>query len=345
MISAKQEIVLAAGTFGSPTLLQRSGVGPKDVLKAADVELDVPGVGRNLQDHAGSLLLYSYTTNTIPNSATVSSNATFATKVQAQYAQNKTGPLTVGYGNSVVFLPLQTFDPNYEYLVKKVIPQNSSIYLPPEYEPTLLHGFEKQKSLLAASYASKKSAILEVFFNGDPTAIPVLQKPLSRGTVHLNSTDPQGFPIIDPKVFSNPIDMDIMVSMFKYVRKWMAAPSQAPLGPFEIVPGNAVVSDADIIAAIRQFSTPSIGHALGTCAMMPLEMGGVVGSDLKVHGISGLSVVDASVMPLAPATHLLTTVYAVAEKVSDCAKLLRGKFILTSDRPLILSRPGRRSSR
>lgn len=61
MISAKQEIVLAAGTFGSPTLLQRSGVGPKDVLKAADVEvkLDVPGVGRNLQDHAGSLLLYS----------------------------------------------------------------------------------------------------------------------------------------------------------------------------------------------------------------------------------------------------------------------------------------------
>ncbi|KAH8660866.1 alcohol oxidase [Tricladium varicosporioides] len=321
-ISASQEVVLAAGAFGSPALLQRSGVGPKDILKAASVEvkLDLPGVGRNLQDHAGSLLLYTYSTNTVPNSAAVSNNATFAAEVQAQYTQNKTGPLTVGYGNSVVFLPLQTFEPNYESLIKKVTSQNSSSYLPSEYETTLFNGFKEQKALLAASYASKHSAMLEVFFNGDPTAIPVLQKPLSRGTVHLNSTDPLGPPIIDPKVFSNPIDMDIMTSMFKYVRKWMAAPSQASLGPVEIVPGSAVVSDADIVGAIRQFSTPSIGHALGTCAMMPLDMGGVVGSDLKVHGVEGLSIVDASVMPLAPATHLLTTVYAVAEKAADLIK-------------------------
>ena len=83
----------------------------------------------------------------------------------------------------------------------------------------------------------------------------------------------------------------------------------------EILPGYNVTSDADLITAIRTYSTPTIGHALGTCAMMPLELGGVVAPDLTVWGVKGLSVVDASIMPLAPATHLDATVYAVAEKV------------------------------
>ncbi len=99
------------------------------------------------------------------------------------------------------------------------------------------------------------------------------------------------------------------------MRKWFQTPSQAPLTPVEIIPGYNVTSDADLISAIRVYSTPTIGHALGTCAMMPRELGGVVGADLKVWGVNGLSVVDASIMPLAPGTHLDATVYAIAEKV------------------------------
>jgi len=104
--------------------------------------------------------------------------------------------------------------------------------------------------------------------------------------------------------------------MVRFGRKWFQAPSQETLTPLEIIPGSGVTSDADIEAAIREFLTPSIWHAHGKCAMMPLNLGGVVGSGLVAHGVGKLSVVDASVMPLAPGTHLDATVYAIAEKVS-----------------------------
>jgi choline dehydrogenase-like flavoprotein len=226
------------------------------------------------------------------------------------------GPLTVGYGNSVVFLPLPTIDPNYSSLITQLAAQDSSIYLPPGYDTTLQKGYLAQKNLLLASYASNTSAVLEVFFNGDPTTTVVLQKPLSRGVVTLNITSPFSDPIIDPRVFTNPIDLQVTLANLRFTRKWFQAPSQASLTPVEIIPGFNVTSDADLIEAIRMYSTPSIGHALGTCAMMPRELGGVVSPDLKVWGVKGLSVVDASIMPLAPGTHLDATVYAVAEKVS-----------------------------
>jgi choline dehydrogenase-like flavoprotein len=240
--------------------------------------------------------------------------------------------MTVGYGNSVVFLPLPTIDPNYETLIAQLTAQNSSVYLPSEYDTTLQEGYAAQKALLLASYTSNSSALLEVFFNGDPTTTLVLQKPLSRGTVHLNLTSPYSSPIIDPRVFTNPIDLSFMLSNLRFGRKWFQAPSQSPLTPVEIIPGLNLTSDEDLIAAVRTYSTPSIGHALGTCAMMKKELGGVVGSDLTVHGVQGLSVVDASIMPLAPGTHLDATVYAVAEKVSSIFIVLLTGIILMTDR-------------
>ncbi|KAG4422208.1 hypothetical protein IFR04_004714 [Cadophora malorum] len=321
-ITATREVILAAGAFGSPMLLQRSGVGPRALLESAGIEVkvDLPGVGQNFQDHAATLLLYNYATNPEPNSRSTTTNASFKAEVEAEYYEYRTGPITVGYGNSVVFLPLPTIDPNYESLVAKFAAQDSAALLPPTYDETLHAGYAIQKELLLASLASKKSAILEVFFNGDPSTVLVLQKPVSRGTVSINPESPYSNPIIDPRVFSNPIDLEMDISMVKYVRKWFQAPSQAPLSPVEVLPGIAVQSDEEITAAIRQLSVPTLGHALGTCSMMPLDLGGVVGSDLLVHGVEGLSVVDASIMPLAPATHLDATVYAVAEKAADLIK-------------------------
>ncbi|PVH73388.1 GMC oxidoreductase [Cadophora sp. DSE1049] len=321
-ISATREVILAAGAFGSPILLQRSGVGPKALLESAGIEVkvDLPGVGQNFQDHAATLLLYTYATNPEPNTQTTTTNATFKAEVETEYYNQRTGPMTVGYGNSVVFLPLPTIDPNYEALVARLAAQDSAALLPPTYGKTLRAGYALQKELLLASLASKKSAILEVFFNGDPSTVLVLQKPLSRGTVSINPASPYSNPIIDPRVFTNPIDLEMDISMIKYVRKWFQAPSQASLTPVEVLPGSTVQSDEEITAAIRQLSVPTLEHALGTCSMMPLELSGVVGSDLLVHGVEGLSVVDASIMPLAPATHLDATVYAVAEKAADLIK-------------------------
>ncbi|PMD30968.1 GMC oxidoreductase [Hyaloscypha variabilis F] len=321
-INANKEVVLAAGAFGSPVLLQRRGLGPKALLESAGikVKLDLPGVGNNLQDHAASILLYIYASNPVPNTQTAARNATFAAQIQVEYTQNRTGPLTVGYGNSVVFLPLPTIDPDYASLLAQLTAQDSLQYLPPGYDATIEKGYLAQKDLLLASYASNSSAILEVFFNGDPTTTTVLQKPLSRGVVTLNIKSPYSDPIIDPRVFTNPIDLDFMVAILRFVRKWFQTPSQAPLTPVEIIPGYNVTSDANLITAILTYSTPTIGHAHGTCAMMPLELGGVVAADLTVWGVKGLSVVDASIMPLAPAMHLDATVYVIAEKASDLIK-------------------------
>lgn len=216
-----------------------------------------------------------------------------------------------------MFLPLSDFHTDIEGLIATIEAQKSSDYLPSDYGPTALAGFEAQKKILVNSYRSKKSAMLEMFFNGDPVNVVVLEKPLSRGTVKLNTTDPLGDPVVDPNTFVNPVDLDIDLAMMRFARKWYAAPSMASLSPIELVPGVNVTSDADLTAAVRQFSIPSIGHGMGTAAMMPLELGGVVGTDLLVYGVKGLSIVDASIIPLAPATHTCSTVYAIAEKVSD----------------------------
>jgi choline dehydrogenase-like flavoprotein len=225
------------------------------------------------------------------------------------------GPLTVGFGNAVVFLPLPVVDPSWKSKLVSLATQNSLSYLPSTYDLTLQAGYLAQKLLLLASYASNSSAIQEIFFYGDPTTTVVLEKPLSRGTVLMNITNPYADPIIDPRVFSNPLDFSFMVAMLKFTRKWFTTPSHLALTPFEIIPGANITSDADLITSIRTFSVPSIGHALGTAAMMPRLLGGVVDSQLLVYGVKGLSVVDASIMPLAPATHLDATIYAVAEKV------------------------------
>jgi choline dehydrogenase-like flavoprotein len=239
------------------------------------------------------------------------------------------GPLTVGLGSSVVFLPLQDFYSDVQGLINKIEAQKSLDYLPTEYGATNLAGFEVQKKILINSFQSNKSAMLEVFFNGNPVNVVVLQKALSRGTVKLNPTDPfEGDQVVDPMTFVNPVDLEIDLAMMRFARKWYATPSMAPLTPFETVPGSNVTSDEDLIAAIRTFSIPSIGHGMGTNAMMSLELGGVVGPDLLVHGVKGLSIVDASIIPLAPATHICSTVYAIAEKVSGFDEDLVGIRIL-----------------
>ncbi|TVY71214.1 Dehydrogenase xptC, partial [Lachnellula suecica] len=338
-VKARKEIILAAGTFNSPLILQRSGVGPRELLERAGIEVkvDLPGVGQNLQDHGATLIAYAYGTDLEPNPTTSPGNATFIAEAQAEYDQNRTGktawpvfecltndetlgPLTVGLANSVVFLPLLDFYPNITALTSQIVAQDLSTFLPSTYDATLLAGFEAQKTILLASYQSNSSAMLELFFNGNPVNVVVLQKPLSRGIVTLNTSSPFSDPVVDPMTFMNPADLQIDLAMMRFARKWYAAPSMAPLNPFETVPGSSVVSDEDLIAAIRTYSIPSIGHGMGTNAMMPRELGGVVAPDLLVYGVKGVSVADASVIPLAPATHSCSTVYAIAEKAADIIK-------------------------
>lgn len=156
----------------------------------------------------------------------------------------------------------------------------------------------------------------ELAASGGATIPIVLIKPLSRGSILINTTDPLADPVFDYGTFQHPADMQIFIAIYKKFRQFVAAEPWKAVGLKEAKPGPSVQGDQAIEAAIRNTTQSTWSHPVGTCAMMPKEHGGVVDPQLRVYGIKGLSVVDASIMPIIPATHTSSTVYAVAEKVS-----------------------------
>lgn len=239
-----------------------------------------------------------------------------------EYETNKTGPFSHAWGNHIVFESLKDLDPNFEVLADSLENQDPLAHLPPIYaeNPVLVEGFLRQRDIMLSQFRDAEAGIVEITFGG-AAAVPVaLQKPLSRGTIFINSTnpDPSVAPLIDFNANSNPVDTHIFIRALHKAREFMAAQSVSSLGPIEIMPGPSIESDVEIEKVMREsLLSPSFDHPVGTAAMMPRELGGVVGTDMRVHGVEGLWVVDASVMPLLPAAHTQATVYAVAEYASD----------------------------
>lgn len=323
-IIAKREVIIAAGALWTPWLLQRSGVGPKSVLDKAGIKVkkNLPGVGSNFQDHPLGGGAWNWTQSTIsPTPATLAANATFYEEARKEYEQFRTGPLTPGRGNQAAFLPLKTVDPKgWEAIIALIAAQDATPYLPEQYDETLIKGFKAQQKLTAELLARDDSAAYEFPFGGGPLDRGVLIRPLSRGTININTTDPSGVPIVDFRTFSNPLDIKTAIPIVHFARRFNALSTFADLGAVELSPGLNVTSDAAIETYLRTVFNPTFAHPSGTASLLPEELGGVVGTDLKVHGVGKLSVIDASIIPYLPATHICTTVYAVAEKAADLIK-------------------------
>ena len=122
-------------------------------------------------------------------------------------------------------------------------------------------------------------------------------------------------PVIDYNAFANPVDVKMNIEIFKYTRKWYQTAEHKKLKPMETPATMNLTSDADIAKWLTNQTSASFSHPSGSNSMLPRELGGVVGPDLLVYGVTGLSIVDASIIPLVPSTHLCATVYAIAEKV------------------------------
>ncbi|KAJ0328882.1 hypothetical protein COL5a_004672 [Colletotrichum fioriniae] len=328
-----RNVVLAAGAVHTPQLLQLSGIGPEKLLQSLDIDVvvDLPGVGANFQDHPSIFMVYDFANDTSIN-PTLMTNETFYNESWAEYEANRTGPHTHAWGNRVVFTSLQDLDPdNYEAIADAVTAQDSLQHLPEVYaeNPALLEGFNRQRDILSQRFRNPKAGVMEFTFGGAESVPVALQKPLSRGTITINSTNPDpgsstpgaGGAQVDFNTLSNPIDTLLLLRAVAKARAFMASPSVETLAAVEILPGPGVTSDAEVEAVMREsWLSSSFDHPVGTAAMMPRELGGVVDSGLTVYGVEGLWVVDASVMPMLPAAHTQATVYAVAEYAADLIK-------------------------
>lgn len=216
----------------------------------------------------------------------------------------------------MTFLPLQKIANNYKKMIKTAAAVALGPLLPAGAGPSVLAGYKAQRDIILELYASSKETVQEVAFGGGNTVPVAMLKPLSRGSILINSTDPLVAPVFDYQTFKHPIDMDIAVQALKKTRQFMGSKPMQEVGAVESFPGTSVQGDKAIAASIRTFASSTWAHPVGTLSMMKREYGGVVDPQLKVYGVKGLRVVDASIMPLIPATHTSSTVYAVAEKVS-----------------------------
>ncbi|RYP52733.1 hypothetical protein DL768_002162 [Monosporascus sp. mg162] len=323
---ASKEVVLAAGAISTPKLLQLSGIGPANALKEAGVKVkkELAAVGANFQDHPVVSTLWNSSNLAFPNPESIYTNATYNESAWEEYVTRHTGPYTNPGGNHVVFLPLSELTSSYTAILNKIRNQTVAEYLPSIYEdnPELLKGFEAQRKILIDHFSRKDAAPAEIFVRIAATSAGSIQKPLSRGTVTLDPADPRSQPVVHFNTLMNPVDRDVLLSMVRYIREFNQDPLLAGYVPVETVPGESAQTDEEIMEALLAINgiRPTLAHPSCTCAMMPEEIGGCVSSDLLVYGTDRLSVVDASIMPLIPATHLQTTVYAVAEKASDIIK-------------------------
>jgi choline dehydrogenase-like flavoprotein len=211
--------------------------------------------------------------------------------------------------------PLSIASTNWQTIVSKLNGQSAASFLPKSYTAAQVAGFVAQRQVLASQYSSTHSAVMEIPFSGGASTALVLEKPVSRGVVGINTKDKYAEPTVDFNTLINPVDLDVAVEMVKFTRKWFAAPSHQQLGPQESTPGTNIKTDAQIQSFLRTSMGSSTAHGCCTAPMQPRALGGVVGPDLLVYGVTGLSVADASLMPIIPGTHLCATIYATAEKV------------------------------
>ncbi|HEY0488212.1 MAG TPA: choline dehydrogenase [Telluria sp.] len=289
-VQARREVLLAGGAINSPQLLMLSGIGPPDELARHGIALRhaLPGVGRNLQDHLDALVVHQC-------SKPVSLGISLATlpalvRHAFDYARHRRGPLTSNSAEGGGFV--------------RSTPDAAVPDLQFHFTPARLDGHAR----------TLRSALFTLLGHGYALHACSL-RPHSRGRVTLASADPAAAPLIDPCYLSDPADMPLMVAGVKAARRLLAAPAFDPYRGREIFPGPEVRNDQDIAHFIRR-KAETIYHPVGTCKMGHDAMA-VVDDTLRVRGVPGLRVVDASIMPTLIGGNTNAPTIMIAEKAAE----------------------------
>ena len=341
-ILAKKEVVLAAGVFQSPQLLELSGIGAPQILKRFGIEVVVsnPNVGTNLQDHCMTGVCYEVKDG-VPT-ADMRRDPNFGASAKEQYEKSRSGPLTSGI-TSLAFMPLknwvptdqsepdisQVLDQNLSNADQTVDPSGPAIHEQHSLIRSIVENPTEasiQLCLAPSQMHFDKSTYQEVFAVTQPGGFVAflvsLPHPFSHGSVHIGSNSYRDPPIIDPKFMSHPLDAEIMgrhmLALEKIVNTEPLADLVKPGG--RVLPLGTDLTTLDKAKEHCKSNLRSTSHPCGTCAMLPREKGGVVDERLRVYGVKGLRIVDASIFPMVPRGNIQSTVYAVAERAADLIK-------------------------
>jgi choline dehydrogenase-like flavoprotein len=289
LVSASKEIILSAGSIGTPQILMLSGIGDPKALNALGIEpaVNLSDVGQNLQDHP-----------IMSNYWLVKSNATFddvlrestlASAALSQWLANRTGLFSNAPADGIAFLRL---------------PNNASIFSTTK-DPSAGPGSAHFEMIWGNGYAA---TVLPQPATGHFTTInTAVVSPTSRGSIHLASTDPFAFPIINPNFFNSTFDQFAMLSAVKAARAFMETAPWDGFVQSRFGPVGSAESDEQIIAASRD-AIVTIWHPTSTARMSPKNASwGVVDPQLLVKGVKGLRVVDASIIVSATTVMLSST--------------------------------------
>ncbi|HZZ60924.1 MAG TPA: GMC family oxidoreductase N-terminal domain-containing protein [Roseiarcus sp.] len=282
-LRAEREVIVSCGAIGSPRLLQLSGIGPADELRSAGVAVvhDLPAVGANMQDHLDLYVIAECTGDHTYDRVARLDRTVWA---GIQYLLFRTGPVT-----STLF---ETG--GFWYADKQARSPDIQFHL------GLGSGIEAGVAQMKNPGVTLNSAFL---------------RPRSRGTVRLASADPKGPPLIDPNYWAEPYDRECALRGLRLARDILRQPALKPFVLAERLPGDNLKSDEELSEyAYRSCKTDH--HPVGTCAM-GIGPEAVVTPDLRLRGIEGLRIVDASVMPFIPSCNTNAPTIMVAEKAAD----------------------------
>ena len=317
-IQARKTVLLAAGAFATPQLLELSGIGDPSILKPHGIAIihRNPYVGENLQDHIRSLM--SIEAVDVGGQSPLS-----RTEARELYMKSRKGPWTA-VACTFAYMPLIPF-------LSTVEEQDLAQMLDNHLDDPSLPEFERKKNAfirqMVLSPSEATSTALQTRRRPEEdeqgrnwiTFASMLSHPFSRGTVHIVSPDVTVKPKIDPQYYSNVLDLELHARHLKALLKLSQSPAYAQYYKAEgaILPSRSVEPDLEEAKCLLKKCSSTNYHPCGTCSMMPERMGGVVNDRLLVYGTSNVRVIDASMIPIIPRGNIITTVYAVAEKAAD----------------------------
>ena len=282
-LMAGGEVVLSAGAIGSPQLLQLSGIGPGALLQEFDIPVrrELAGVGQNLQDHLQIRMIYEVNVPTLNDEI---NNWFRRSMIGMDYVFRRRGPMALGASQVCVFTRTrQDLErPDIQYHLQPL--------------------------------SADKPGIEMHRFSGITASVCQL-RPESKGTIEVQSPDPYVYPKITPNYLSAALDQDTAVAAMHYTRRLVSTNALSSFVVSEKVPGEAFETDEQLLDAARNISQ-TIYHPTSTCKMGS-DVQAVVDERLRVHGVKGLRVADASVMPAIVSGNTNAPTIMIGEKASD----------------------------